>query len=148
MEGAPRGMALAAVLLAASSLAADRPVFDSEADLTWKYRVLLVAGTVGGTVTGTEAGGQHAVLTHATPAIEERDLLWFVFQGDAMFTNSPRAVAPGLSKVLRSRLGASRSDVVLIGKDGGVKLTSDALDLPSIFARIDAMPMRQREIRQ
>ena len=39
--------------------------------------------------------------------------------------------------------------VVLIGKDGGEKLRQvDGFDVQSIIDRIDAMPMRQREMRQ
>ena len=52
---------------------------------------------------------------------------------------------------LRTRFEAlpGRFKAVLIGKDGGVKLTrSDALRLQEVFDRIDAMPMRQREMRE
>jgi hypothetical protein len=41
------------------------------------------------------------------------------------------------------------STVVLIGKDGGEKARQvGTFDLQAIFERIDAMPMRQREMRQ
>jgi hypothetical protein len=42
-----------------------------------------------------------------------------------------------------------RFTVILVGKDGGVKLMRNAMvKLKDIFALIDAMPMRQEEMRQ
>jgi len=39
--------------------------------------------------------------------------------------------------------------LILVGKDGGIKLKrSDRVDLRAVFDLIDAMPMRQREMRQ
>jgi hypothetical protein len=35
---------------------------------------------------------------------------------------------------------------LLIGKDGGIKARADDLDLAALFERIDAMPMRRREM--
>ena len=45
-------------------------------------------------------------------------------------------------------IGANSFSVVLIGKDGGEKLRVNAVpDLQSIYAVIDGMPMRGREMR-
>ncbi|MEM9441644.1 MAG: DUF4174 domain-containing protein [Pseudomonadota bacterium] len=52
---------------------------------------------------------------------------------------------------LRDVLNVSRSgfSVVLIGKDGGVKMRStEPTTSASLFALIDAMPMRQREMKE
>ena len=52
---------------------------------------------------------------------------------------------------LRHRLGlpAKTFRVVLVGKDGGAKLASDAPIPPSrLFGTIDAMPMRRQEMRR
>lgn len=38
-------------------------------------------------------------------------------------------------------------EVILIGKDGGIKSRFDRVDLKAIFSDIDAMPMRQNEMR-
>ncbi|TKD52847.1 DUF4174 domain-containing protein [Sphingomonas baiyangensis] len=51
---------------------------------------------------------------------------------------------------LRARYGVANEsfETVLLGRDGGVKLrTDDAVALPRLAATIDAMPMRQREMR-
>ena len=39
-------------------------------------------------------------------------------------------------------------EVILIGKDGGLKLRLDNLDIPILFSVIDAMPMRQNEMQR
>lgn len=39
--------------------------------------------------------------------------------------------------------------LILVGKDGGVKLTrNEPIALDRIFALVDSMPMRRREIRE
>lgn len=49
----------------------------------------------------------------------------------------------------RYRIAANEFRILLIGKDGGVKLESaEAADMDEIFRLIDGMPMRQREMRE
>jgi hypothetical protein len=55
------------------------------------------------------------------------------------------------AEALRRRFSvqSGRFAVILIGKDGGVKMVREhEADLQEIFDRIDAMPMRQREMRE
>ena len=55
------------------------------------------------------------------------------------------------AKALRARFGASPSGfrIVLVGKDGGTKLnTTSPLGTGALYATIDAMPMRQNEMRR
>ncbi len=52
---------------------------------------------------------------------------------------------------LRDRFGVSKEDfrVVLVGKDGGTKRSdSSPVKANTIFGEIDAMPMRQQEMRE
>ena len=61
------------------------------------------------------------------------------------------ASAGGDAGRLQERFGAGPAGfrAVLVGKDGGAKLTADQpLDAPQLFATIDAMPMRQEEMRE
>ena len=69
-------------------------------------------------------------------------------------TNSKIKPSPELLKYLEGlKAKYSKKDsgdqdlIVLIGKDGGVKLTSESLEWKKIYALIDSMPMRQREMR-
>ncbi|MGI4939357.1 MAG: DUF4174 domain-containing protein [Janthinobacterium lividum] len=82
---------------------------------------------------------QHAALEHATAALRERDL---VVQG----------ITPEAARRERPELGVSSQaafEVLLVGKDGKVKLRREKLVAASeITALIDTMPMRQNEMRR
>jgi len=54
---------------------------------------------------------------------------------------------PSADGALRDKLNAEGFTMLLIGKDGGVKLRSNDIILPEeLFATIDGMPMRQQEM--
>lgn len=108
------------------------------AALRWDYRVILVDARIPDAIARLEA---------AQAAIDERDILWFALEEGRISTNYPGALAPSLRAELEAKV-FSRSDeaVFLIGKDGGLKATATHLDLPALFERIDAMPMRRREM--
>ena len=80
----------------------------------------------------------------------ERDLL--VFQlSDNNFQNLSNQLSQGVNiSSLKEYLSIEKSDrfkVILIGKDGGIKLESEQLlSNQKIFATIDAMPMRRNEM--
>jgi hypothetical protein len=81
--------------------------------------------------------------------ILERKLAYFIF-GDEVISNKSGTLAPSYIDKLRSQyqLGSKKEGWVLIGLDGGVKLKKEeSLDWELIFKTIDAMPMRQSEIR-
>jgi hypothetical protein len=109
---------------------------------------LLAEGCAGG-VTSTEAGlpdlsahqWRHRVLVIDTPSRESAE---YRRQSDALAAASAGLqerhvqVVTQTAKVFRVRL---------VGKDGGVKLDRGApVDVPALFALIDAMPMRRSEM--
>jgi len=119
----------------------------------WAHRLLVIH------VPDTESGrltmeAFRAAIEQDVPAVRDRDLL-IVPVGDL-----PRAgqvlqptvdLAPSQRAVVRRRLGMQGPEpqLVLIGKDGGVKARqSGAFDLPGAFALIDTMPMRRAERKQ
>lgn len=56
---------------------------------------------------------------------------------------------PDAGGALRDRLGAEGFEMLLVGKDGGVKLRAGEVIPPeTLFATIDRMPMRQREMQE
>lgn len=62
-----------------------------------------------------------------------------------------RRVTPGEAGRARHDFGVEggRFAAVLVGKDGTAKFRSDApFPAPDLFALIDAMPMRRREVRE
>lgn len=109
---------------------------------------ILAEGCVGG-LTSPEAGlpdlsahqWRHRVLVIDTPSRESGE---YLRQSAAL-----AAAAAGLQerdlRIITQAALVFR--VRLIGKDGGVKLDRGAVvDAPTLFALIDAMPMRQVEI--
>ena len=82
----------------------------------------------------------------------ERDILWFVVLGETTRTNYPGALAAGFAATLRQAYRGPPADgpgeVVLVGKDGGVKSRGPALDPAALFGEIDRMPMRRQEMRE
>lgn len=80
---------------------------------------------------------QEKILNTDSAGIEERDLTI------AIVTSSNNKAL--YSKWMNNRKGFR---LILIGKDGGEKFTSDIpISFQQLFAIVDAMPMRQQEIR-
>lgn len=81
--------------------------------------------------------------------IVDRDILWFVVSGDVVNSNYFGDLSEDLAPHLRDLYQIDPEDeveVVLIGKDGGVKYRDNQLLTENIYTRIDAMPMRQAEM--
>lgn len=126
----------------ASAQAAEPPpeVLDSVSELRWRHRVMLVVA-----VDDTEE--QTALLSEYTRDLDERDMLWFVFHDDGVATNFPGELSSAFRRTATERFGTA-DRVLLIGKDGGIKLRAPSLEPAIVFSLIDRMPMRQREMNQ
>jgi hypothetical protein len=129
---------LLAALLTIAPLGASAGTID---DYTWHKRVLIVFAK---DAASPELAKQRALIDHAKEGYTERDLMPIEVIGQSVqgVSNSADAlrqkygIAPGAFKVL------------LIGKDGGVKInSSEPIDTPRLFGTIDAMPMRRDESR-
>jgi hypothetical protein len=86
---------------------------------------------------------QQALLRQSRAALHERDVHVIEVIGDSV------AGAHDYAAALRQRYGvaSARFGVVLVGRDGGVKLRSAEAVVPRLIERtIDTMPMRQREM--
>lgn len=90
-------------------------------------------------------------LQEQASGVRERDLLVVhVLEPGKSFMNS-QEISPAEGRALRQRfgIGPGAFKVVLVGKDGGVKLKrADRVALGDIFGLIDAMPMRQQEMQK
>jgi hypothetical protein len=81
--------------------------------------------------------------------VRERDLLVFHVLEQGPSVVGSREINPQAAENFRRRFGVRQGafTVVLVGKDGGVKLQqSGPVTLAEIFGLIDSMPMRQREM--
>ncbi|HSI75578.1 MAG TPA: DUF4174 domain-containing protein [Lunatimonas sp.] len=113
-------------------------------DLQWKNRVLLVFPS---------PNEDNPLLWEMTDSllveIANRDLIYFVF-GDSLISNSDYKFEKDYERRLRSRYALGSKEVcwILLGKDGGSKLKKEGTspNWELLFATIDSMPMRQREM--
>ena len=105
-----------------------------------KKRVLLVGAP---TAANADFQAQRALLAGQQAQLNERDFLVIDLAHDRLSTADKQFFAR------KTGLSLAGFSVVLIGKDGGVKLTS-ARPLPSatLFGTVDQMPMRRREMRR
>jgi hypothetical protein len=115
---------------------------------TWENRLLLVFTP---TPQHPEYLVQQRILAAVRPGLAERDLLVIHLrpQARAMIDKRHDAGFAALDLYREHDVATSAFAVILVGKDGTRKLVSDqAVDAPTLFALIDSMPMRQREMRE
>jgi hypothetical protein len=108
----------------------------------WQNRVLLVFAP---DVDSTLYLRQQEMLLDAKPGLNERDVVVISVLKDIVSTKE-RPDAPVAPDDLRDAYDVLPHDfrVVLIGRDGGVKLRQDEPVLAAdLFALIDSMPMRK-----
>ena len=92
---------------------------------------------------------QERALAGHEAGMAERDLLLIDVFEEGPSCSDRAALSDAAADALRARFApASRAfAAVLVGKDGTAKARFDAPVLPDeLFARIDAMPMRRREM--
>lgn len=105
-----------------------------------KNRVLVLYAP---TIEHPEYLKQLKMLGNAEDGLQERDLVQVAL--------TDKEINDGTHNFLQKALGVKRDEfnVILVGKDGGVKYRSDkATDVQEIFSTIDAMPMRQNEMKE
>lgn len=93
----------------------------------------------------------HRQIVDQKSEVEDRDLLIFsvLLQGPSQMNTT--AIDRQEADSIRDRfmIPPQEFSLILIGKDGGIKLKrNDQVDLTEVFELIDSMPMRQNEMRQ
>lgn len=116
---------------------------DSLSQLTWKKRVVIVFGDA----SDQRVAQQIKILTDQRFELGERDLVVIGVTDDeakSFFGSVSKLDAVALRR--EGDIKKDRFQVVLVGKDGGIKLRSDTVvsDL-DMFDVIDRMPMRRAE---
>ena len=131
------------VFAAAFALASSQAfAMDSLSDLKWKNRVVIIFGAS----TDPEASQQTVAIKEQTSELADRDMVVLRVSGDGVhpvYGKSPRVVD---AQALKKDVGVEDDGfhVVLIGKDGGVKLRSERpVGGLEMFDLIDRMPMRK-----
>ena len=136
----PLVMATAAVLAMSGSSASD-----VASGYRWSKRPLFVFA--GSASDGTLAE-QRRIVGGSRGGFTERDMVVVYVVGDSV--SAELGGKPGESaEALRARYGVGKSEfkAVLVGKDGGAKLSSGKpLPAATLFGTIDSMPMRRDEL--
>ena len=137
----PLSIALGAATLTSAASAQSsapeifRPLDPAATDLSgyrWDKRVVLLFGA--GEDDSTYAATRDQ-LAAVVPALRDRDIV--------VLTDT----APERQGAIRQGLEIDGFAMVLVGKDGGVKINSaEPVSPDALFATIDAMPMRRREM--
>lgn len=113
---------------------------DKISDFQWKSRLLILSGA-------TEESVE--LLGSAGTGLGERNLKVFILSGSGQ---RRYPASPALAKELGTRLTPPEGDamVYLIGKDGKttVRWPLGEFTIGKLFASIDEMPMRKREMRE
>jgi hypothetical protein len=114
----------------------------------WEDRVILIFGD---SPTHPIAQTQVKALNAKPAELIDRNLLIYQIYQQEGQTPKGKRLAPNELKAFRKKFNieAGVFAVLLIGKDGGVKMKkTTALDPQLIFDLIDSMPMRQSEMRR
>ena len=93
----------------------------------------------------------HRSLAAQNAEVLDRDLVIFEILESAPSSVNSDFVDAEAAQFLRKKFNVQEGtfNVILVGKDGGIKLRSqDQTNLNDIFSLIDAMPMRQEEMRR
>jgi len=120
---------------------------DGLAGLRWEYRPLLVFTPSRG---DERLSRQTTALAEVAAGVGDRRLAVYVIAPEAVSAALGAPAPQADARELRQRFGVSGDAfrVILVGLDGGAKLTSEEpVDAETLFATIDRMPMRQRELR-
>lgn len=111
----------------------------------WVSRVLLVFA---GTERDPDLATQRQDLAQVGQGLKERDLVVIEVVGATLRTSAGRAEGSPQALRARFRLPADRFRVILVGKDGDAKFSgAKPIAADRLFGIIDAMPMRQDEMR-
>ena len=108
--------------------------------LRWTYRLIIAH-------TDTDPEPWTNIFSKHEQSITERHIAWFVIGKNLVVSNLADPVDPRLLKSLKKTYPTRPGEVLLIGKDSGVKVRQGRLDLPALFDAIDTMPMRRAEMR-
>jgi hypothetical protein len=114
----------------------------------WKNRVLLVFAPSAENINFIK---QIQLLKQNQLRLNERDLILVTVLSKGTSYSNEQSINIASAEKLRQKFNVNDNDfrVILIGKDGGAKRQdSKVVQAETIFSEIDAMPMRQQEMRQ
>ncbi|MBX7454891.1 DUF4174 domain-containing protein [Mycolicibacterium sp. 3033] len=145
-RGAMRWTLLLAALVASAGLGSGTAVAAELGDYRWERRPLLLFAPTNSDPRLVETLSR---IDADRCDVLDRDMVVGVVVGGGTSTLDGQVIDTQQAQQLMGRYGVGDSDftVVLIGKDGGEKWrVNDVPSLRTVFAVIDGMPMRNREM--
>ncbi len=133
-----RLISLFTLLLAHGVFAADNTTLNKLEQLQWRNRVILVFSD--------RVDHYQQVFDDAESQVKDRSIVWFIIDGKQVTSNYMGDISDQFLPVLNRRFTSANEEVILIGKDGGVKQRGKALPVNQLFDELDTMPMRIREM--
>lgn len=121
---------------------------DGLGSVRWEYRPLLLFTP---SADHPALGAQSTILADEAGGLEDRRMAVYVVERSRVLATFGAPAPEADAKALRRRFGVPDDAfrVILVGLDGGAKLVSDTpLPTERLFATIDGMPMRRRELRE
>ncbi len=110
------------------------------ASLEWKNRIILINASY-------NEENYLALLKKKSAEINDRHIIWFIINENEVLTNFEGKLSENFLNNTLMKYGFTEGRSILIGKDGGIKSQLKFIDLETIFSKIDAMPMRQYEMK-
>ena len=112
-------------------------------DYKWKNRILIV-------IEADKIGFDKTFIEKYRKDFLDRDLILFIVNDDKLYIDGELASDKTFVCLKRKfRKMSESSNLILVGKDGGVKETYQFNnDIKQVFSDIDARPMRIREMRK
>lgn len=112
----------------------------------WKDRLILIFSSKADNIQAVE---QVDRFKDERAAVKDRDLLLYRITPEMVYGPEDRSELTSEWFYKYYKVGKDEFNVILIGKDGGEKLRSEAFIPPEkIFDLIDSMPMRQAEMKR
>jgi hypothetical protein len=108
--------------------------------LQWQNRVILVFSD--------RVDHYQQVFDDAKSQVKDREIVWFIIDGKQVITNYSGKLSDRFGPLLHQQFKTASEEVILIGKDGGLKQRGKALLINQLFDEIDTMPMRIREMQE
>ena len=144
----PMGILLFLLVVVSMAQAGEKgSVGDLDLDaLRWKNRVLVLFSP---SESDASFQLQKQGLASSAEGVVDRDLVILEIMEQAQSRAGNQLLSEKSVQAIRKRLGVETGpfQVLLIGKDGGVKLrSSEAVSMKDLFGLIDSMPMRQQEM--
>ena len=133
-------------LAALAGIAAPRPA-PAMSGYMWKHRPVVVFAP---DASDPRLARQREIVAALKPAFIDRQVVLVLVGGDGVTVDLGPAPSMRAAQ-LRARYGIAAGEfkVLLVGKDGGVKLSSaKPIAAQVLFRTIDAMPMRAEEARK